>query len=181
MAQTILEMAKDLVLAQIEVKALLPEEMLQVLRRTHAELLALKAAEEAGATEPGQVTAETLAPGDWRSSITRHTIVCLECGAAFKQLSVLHLREHGLDARSYRAKYGIPRTQPLSAKATAAKRRQIVRRTRPWEKAPTYRAAHATPEEPAPPPAPAKKRRPRRRQAAPKQRRQSEERATTGE
>ena len=60
------------------------------------------------------------------------------CGAAFKQLSVRHLKEHGLDARSYRVKFGIPRIQPLSSKETTAMRKKIVQRSRPWEKAPTY-------------------------------------------
>jgi predicted transcriptional regulator len=61
----------------------------------------------------------------------------------FKQLSVRHLKEHNLDARSYRAKYGIPRAQPLSAKDTTAMRKKIVQQSRPWEKAPTYMKAHA--------------------------------------
>ena len=59
---------------------------------------------------------------------------------------------HGLDSRSYRTKYGIPPTQPLSARATTERRRQVVQEIRPWEKAPTYRQkgkremAHASPE-----------------------------------
>jgi len=55
-----------------------------------------------------------------------------------RQLNGRHLREHGLDARSYRAKYGIPHSQPLAARATVAKRRQIAAEVRPWEKAPAY-------------------------------------------
>jgi hypothetical protein len=46
-----------------------------------------------------------------------------------------------LDGRSYRAKYGIPRIQPLAAKETTARRKQIAQETRPWEKAPIYRQA----------------------------------------
>jgi hypothetical protein len=58
---------------------------------------------------------------------------------------------HGLDGPSYRAKYGIPRTQPLAARTTTERRRQVVQETRPWEKAPTYRKGqarngHRTPE-----------------------------------
>jgi predicted transcriptional regulator len=75
---------------------------------------------------------------NWKKSIKKYTIECLVCGAAFKQLSVRHLKEHGLDARSYRVRYGIPRTQPLSAKDTTAMRKKIVQQSRPWEKAPTY-------------------------------------------
>jgi hypothetical protein len=46
--------------------------------------------------------------------------------------------DHGLDGRSYRVKYGIPRTQPLAAKETTLKRKEIVQSSRPWEKAPTF-------------------------------------------
>jgi hypothetical protein len=35
----------------------------------------------------------------------------------------------------------MPRTQPLVARETTAKRRQIVQTVRPWEKAPTYMKA----------------------------------------
>jgi predicted transcriptional regulator len=75
-------------------------------------------------------------PVDWKRSMTRHTITCMECGAAFKQLSVRHLRDHDLEPRAYRVKYGILRTQPLAAKDTTAMRKRIVQQTRPWEKAP---------------------------------------------
>jgi len=43
-----------------------------------------------------------------------------------------------LDGRSYRVKYGIPRTQALSAKETTSRRKEIVKKSRPWEKAPTF-------------------------------------------
>src|SRR5712691_6898947 len=138
MSQTLLEMAKDLVLAQIETHRLSPEEMHQALQHTHTSLLALKAQEDAHGSV-AIATPETLSkPVHWRKSITKHTVTCLECGASFKQLSGRHLREHGLDGRSYRAKYGILRTQPLAAKAITSRRKEIVQRSRPWEKAPTF-------------------------------------------
>jgi sRNA-binding protein len=80
---------------------------------------------------------------NWGKSITTETITCLECGQTFKQLSIRHLGLHGLDTRSYRTKYGIPRTQPLAARATTDRRRQLVREIRPWEKAPAYRKGQA--------------------------------------
>jgi hypothetical protein len=49
---------------------------------------------------------------------------------------------HGLDPRSYRMKYGMPRSQPLTARATTERRRQVVQATRPWEKTPMYRKGH---------------------------------------
>jgi predicted transcriptional regulator len=109
--------------------------MQDTLQTTHTTLLTLKAQEAFGTTAvPSVVTTAS----DWRTSITQHAITCLECGQTFKQLNGRHLREHGLDGRSYRAKYGIPTTQPLSARATTALRRRIAAETRPWETAPTY-------------------------------------------
>ena len=108
------------------------------LQHTYASLQALKAQEDAKgsvAIAPPETPAE---PVNWKKSITKHAVTCLECGASFKQLSVRHLKEHGLDGRSYREKYSIPRTQPLAAKETTARRKEIVQSSRPWEKAPTY-------------------------------------------
>ena len=138
MSQTLLEMAKDLVLAQIEAHKLSPDEMHIALQQTYSSLLALKAQEDSHSSV-AVVTPET--PREllhWRKSITKYTVTCLACGANFKQLSVRHLKEHELDGRSYRIKYGIPCTQPLAAKETTSRRKEIVQRSRPWEKAPTY-------------------------------------------
>jgi predicted transcriptional regulator len=138
MSQTLLEMAKDLVMAQIEAHNLSPDEMHQALQHTYASLKALQAQEDANGSV-AVITPETPPePVNWKKSITKHTVTCLECGASFKQLSVRHLKDHGLDGRSYRAKYGIPRTQPLAAKESTARRKQIVQRSRLWEKAPTF-------------------------------------------
>ena len=149
MAQSVLEMAKDLVMAQIQVGALPLEEMHKELQKTYASLIELKNKEDAGETiagvsfnekedAPPESTKVKSIPANWKQSIKKHVIVCMVCGAEFKQLSVRHLKEHGLDARSYRIKFGIPRTQPLSSKETTAMRKKIVQRSRPWEKAPTY-------------------------------------------
>src|SRR5215831_8643616 len=138
MSQTLLEMAKDLVMAQIAAHRLSPDDMHPALQHTYASLRALKAQEDANGSV-AVVTPETpLKPVNWRKSITKHTVVCLECRASFKQLSVRHLKEHGLDGKAYRIKYGIPRTQPLAAKEITSHRQEVVQRTRPWEKAPTF-------------------------------------------
>ncbi len=143
MPQSVLEMAKDLVMAQIQAGALPVEDMQYELQKTYASLIELKEMEDSGNISPIPSTANPSERVDWRKSITKHTITCLECGSSYKQLSVRHLREHDLDSRSYRTKYGIPRNQPLSAKETTAMRKKIVQKSRPWEKAPTYIKAHA--------------------------------------
>ena len=148
MSQTLLEMAKDLVLAQIEVHKLLPDEMHAALQQTYTNLKALQALEAtAGGSTLGQIPEVPPEPIHWRKSITKYHVMCLECGASYKQLSVRHLKEHNLDGKSYRIKYGIPRTQALSAKETTARRQAIVQQSKPWEKAPTYMKAQEQAEE----------------------------------
>ena len=142
MPQTLLEMTKDLVLAQIEAHRLSPEDMQTALQHIYSSLLALKAQEDSNGLVPGAPPEPPAAPVNWRKSITKHQVTCLACGARCKQLTVRHLREHGLDGRSYRVKYGMPPSQPLSARSVTAIRKQIVQRSRPWEKAPTYLKAH---------------------------------------
>jgi predicted transcriptional regulator len=138
MSQTLLEMAKDLVMAQIEAHRLSPEEMHTALQHTYTSLKALQAQEDAHG-RVAVVTPETpLKPVNWQKSITKHAVTCLECGARFKQLSVRHLKEHGLEGRAYRMKYRIPRAQPLAAKEITSHRQEVMQRTKPWEKAPTF-------------------------------------------
>src|SRR6266516_1025780 len=138
MSQTLLEMAKDLVLAQIEAQRLSPDEMHAALQQTYASLLALKTQEDTHGSVAVATPEKPSQLVNWRKSITKHKVTCLECGASFKQLSVRHLKEYGLDGKAYRIKYGIPRTQSLAAKEITSRRKEHVQRSRPWEKAPTF-------------------------------------------
>jgi len=138
MSQTLLEMAKDLVMAQIEAQRLSPDDMHTALQQTYASLQALKAQEEAKGSVAVATPETPHKPVNWRKSIAKYVVTCLECGVSLKQLSVRHLKEHGLDGKTYRIKHGIPRTQALAARETTSKRQEIVQRSRPWEKAPTF-------------------------------------------
>jgi predicted transcriptional regulator len=106
MAQSILEMAKDLVQAQIAARGLPPEDMQKELQKTYDSLLSLKRQEDTGSVAVVLERDEPPTRANWKQSIRRHTVTCLECGAQRKQLSVHHLQQHGLDLRSYRDKYG---------------------------------------------------------------------------
>ena len=138
MTEPIVAMAKDLVMALIQENLLAPEDMQKELEKTHASLLDLKAREEGSARRGEQMESPAVQRTDWKKSIKKHSVECMVCGAIFKQLSARHLSTHDLDPRTYRQKFGIPATQPLSAKATTEMRRQVVQQIRPWEKAPTY-------------------------------------------
>jgi predicted transcriptional regulator len=140
MSQTLLEMAKDLVLAQINTKHLTPDSIQGALHSTYETLQRLDASASPGENGHGHGPSQGLggsAEVNWKSSITRHAIRCLECGETFKQLSLRHLSAHDLDPRSYRVKYNIPRTQSLSAREVTARRRELAQQIRPWELAPS--------------------------------------------
>jgi len=134
MAPSILELAKELTLALVKTGNVTFEDMQDTLQKTYVTLTALKAQEESGVFAPLPIS-QTVSV-DWRKSITKHAVTCLECGQAFKQLTLRHLGMHGLDSRSYRTKYGIPHTQPLSARSITERRRQVAQETRPWERSP---------------------------------------------
>ena len=150
MPQTLLEMAKELTHTLVETGRLSVEDMQVTLQKTHATLSALKALEEPD--DAAAVSVGVTPPVDWRKSITRHTVTCLECGIAYKQLPHRHLQTHGLDLRSYRIKFGIPQSVRLVARATTERHRQVVRQTRPWERAPAYRRRQTRNGHPSPEP-----------------------------
>ncbi|ETW98960.1 MAG: hypothetical protein ETSY1_16785 [Candidatus Entotheonella factor] len=141
MSQTLLEMAKDLVTEQIRMGRVQAEDMQSLLRTTYDTLLRLQQYEMARDTAASPERPGADPSAIWKRSIAKHAVTCLECGNTFKQLSRRHLRIHDLDAKSYRAKYGIPRTQPLSARAATARRRELAMQIRPWEQAPSVRKA----------------------------------------
>lgn len=143
MPETLIEMTKDLVLAQIQAGQVSPDNLSAALRNTYQTLARLYAAETGDTGQPdvglkGSVSAASSVV-DWKSSITKHAIRCLECGATFRQLSRRHLDKHGLNPRSYRHKYGMPLEQALSAREATVRRRQLAKDIRPWEQARTAR------------------------------------------
>jgi predicted transcriptional regulator len=52
---------------------------------------------------------------DPKSSIQENKVICLECSAEMRQLTVNHLSSHGLTMREYKTKWGFPQRQSLSA------------------------------------------------------------------
>ena len=119
MAKSLTEMAAEIVAAQAGHATMSAEEMDAALKKAFDALKSMKALEEGTEAEP--------APIDPRQSIQRNKVICLECGKEFKQLGNRHLKEHGLDAKAYRKKYGFSARQPLTARTLTAKRRKTAK------------------------------------------------------
>jgi predicted transcriptional regulator len=84
-----------------------------------------------------QEATETVATGKQKpmltpqNSILNDKVICLECGAKMRQLTVKHLVGHGMDQKQYKKKYGFSMRTPLAAKSVtkaqseAAKKRGL--------------------------------------------------------
>jgi predicted transcriptional regulator len=128
MNKKLLEIAAELVQVQAANTRMSGEEMEAALMRTYNTLVKMQQAEQegksiealSGAAEPVEESApQTPEPA---KSIQRNKVVCLECGAEFKQLTANHLRSHQLTPREYKRKWGFPLKQPLTAKSLTASR-----------------------------------------------------------
>lgn len=100
MTPSILGMTTDLTVALIATGAVRPDAMPQTLQTIHASLRELQERQERGGGGARLTQAERAGGESWKPSITQHAVTCLECGAAFKQLSTRHLRQHDPGSRS---------------------------------------------------------------------------------
>ena len=65
---------------------------------------------------------------DPKQSIQEDKIICLECSAEMRQLTIKHLSSHGLSVREYKKKYGFPLKQSLSAKSLSKARSRAAKK-----------------------------------------------------
>ena len=130
MAKTLTQMAAEILTAQASHSALTADEMSEFLRTTFCALDDMKCLEERaleGAIGFARSATEEAPKIEPSQSIQKDKVICLECGKEFKQLTSRHLREHGMNSKEYRSKYGFTARQALSAKTLSAKRRKIAK------------------------------------------------------
>ena len=122
--KSLTELASELVSAQMQNQAMTTEEITKTLQQVFQTLNQLKATEISEGDTGGGSGIEKPAT-DSKRSILKNKIICLECGAEFKQLSAKHLATHDLTPKEYRKKYGFPASQPLSCKSLTEKRKAM--------------------------------------------------------
>ena len=126
-----LKHAIELVKAQASVRVMSEDEMADMIASLAAKLKKLDTFEEI--EECCSCSAEAPVT-DAKRSIKEKSIVCLECGKTFKVITKKHLILHGLDAASYRAKWGLKKGTPLTCKELQRARRQKMKDMKLWEK-----------------------------------------------
>lgn len=133
MSKTLVEIASELVQTQVSLSSMSATEIASSLRQVFNTLQELQKSETEGTTPvPGsegiseaQEVKTVLAPED---SIQNDKVICLECGAEFKQLSQKHLSVHSLTPKEYKKKYGFPLRSPLSAKSLTKARSKAAKK-----------------------------------------------------
>ena len=122
-----LKLAIQLATAQASVRVMEEEEMVGMIRSLSASLKKMTdTPDEEDSDEP--LTAQP------SRSIKEKTITCLECGKVFKLITSKHLAQHGLDAESYRRKWGLKPDTPLVCKSLQRTRRKKMKDMKLWEK-----------------------------------------------
>jgi len=128
MTQTFVEMATAFVVAQIRFGPCPPEVIDAILHSTHATLLDLSHQEatqkrKRQADEKLSEALVSLRQRPW-TALQRSQVICLECGKVQQLLSSPHLALHGLTAKAYKKKWGIPLRRPLSTHSLTQRRRR---------------------------------------------------------
>ncbi|MBF0624518.1 MAG: 1,4-alpha-glucan branching protein GlgB [Magnetococcales bacterium] len=101
-----------------EAVALPPESAPEVVESAAPEVVEQAAPVVVEPVAPAAAAPPTPAP---QPPVAKDTLTCLECGREMKSLTA-HLKTHGLDAPTYRAKHGLPADSPLQLGTAGRKR-----------------------------------------------------------
>lgn len=129
MDKKLIEIASEIVQAQVARGHMTTTEisssLLQVFEALHELQLA-----ESGAIDLREIPEPESTPAlKPEESIRDDRVICLECGAEFRQLTKKHLVSHGLSSDEYRRKYGFSKSTPLAAKSLIKARQATAQKT----------------------------------------------------
>ena len=120
--------ALELTKAQASVHKMTEDEIMSMVTKLSARLQGIASGEQI------EETAEEKRPAvEAKKSIREKSITCLECGKIMKVLTKRHLALHGLDAVSYREKWGFKKGTPLTCKELQRSRRAKMKDMKLWE------------------------------------------------
>lgn len=126
---TLLEMAKDIIVAHASKTEMNKEELLGELAEIHSTLKQLQKVEESPDSSEGPVEG----PSDegktpvlsLKKAFRKDKVICLICGKGMKTLS-RHLKSaHDMSASEYKKQFDIPKKQPLAARNYSESRREM--------------------------------------------------------
>ncbi len=141
MTKKLFEIASEIVRTLVSKASMTADEIASSLRQVFSTLHELQRA-ESGEIELPQTqesaAAQALTP---ENSIRNDKVICLECGAEFKQLTQKHLASHDLSPKEYKKKHGFTMRTPLSAKSLTRARQKAAKKRGLPEKLQKYMEA----------------------------------------
>ena len=120
--------ALDVVKAQASVRNMTEDEITSMVQSVADRLRNVEAHVESELSHEGQPAV------DPKKSIREKSVICLECGKAFKILSKRHLATHNLTPQEYKEKWGFKKNQSLVAKSLSRQRRKKMQEIQLWKK-----------------------------------------------
>jgi len=124
-----IKQALEIVKAQAGVRNMTEEEITSMVKSLADQLKGLVEGEQSEVSQEEQKPAV-----DPKKAIREKSIICLECGKAFKVLTKKHLKTHGLTPQEYKEKWGYKKKQSLIAKSLARERRRKMQEMKLWTK-----------------------------------------------
>jgi predicted transcriptional regulator len=118
-----LDLTGDVVASYVSNNPVRPTDLPDLIRSVHAALSGLANGTAQTAAEP---EVEKPSAAQVRKSVTPDGIVSFLDGKTYKTLK-RHLRTHGLDPNSYRARFGLPVEYPMVAPEYAARRSELAK------------------------------------------------------
>src|SRR5271157_4075362 len=123
MPKKLIEIASEIVQTQLSLTSMSATDIAASLRQVFSTLQEMQKAEAGGielaptAEVAGEAVKEEKPVLTSENSIQNDKVICLECGAEFKQLTQKHLSSHGISPKEYKRKYGFALKTPLSARS----------------------------------------------------------------
>jgi predicted transcriptional regulator len=134
MSKKLIEIAAEIVQAQVSLSAMSGMEIASSLRQVFGTLQEMQRSEDGGVDlEVAQASREQAPEGPSKQlspqeSIQEDKVICLECGAEMRQLTQKHLVSHSMNQREYKRKYGFTLRTPLAAKSLTKARSKAARK-----------------------------------------------------
>lgn len=117
---TLVELASSIVSSHAATTPMSTDELLLEIQKVHSALNTLETRKEAPA--PGEAKPALTV----KQAFKANEIICMVCGKGKMKTLTRHLKQaHGMKPGEYRKQFGVPSSQPLSAKALTEARRKM--------------------------------------------------------
>ena len=117
---TLVELASSIVSSHAATTPMSTDELLREIQKVHSALQSLEAGKEAHAAEEAKPALTV------KQAFKANEVICMVCGKGKMKTLTRHLKQaHGMKPGEYRKQFGIPSSQPLSAKALTEARRKL--------------------------------------------------------